>query len=279
MSTTKGICERCRSQDLIEDEETGEIICANCGLVVSRVNLVGRRYREEEETTSRASVKLSPSEWRKMDRLMTIDRRLKSDAGDPYVLRIARNEIKRLVQTLYLPEAIEEYAESIYRRAQKEGLVLRGTITGFAAASVYAACRAQGVSRALRQISEASSDSLKDVARMYRIIISELNISVELDSPLNHLSRIAGSVNLSHRVVRLAMDILLETMRVGHHTGKNPKGLAASALYVASKELGERRSQKEISDAAGVSALTLRKRMKGIHEAIDVEKLLQAFEE
>lgn len=278
MSNTKSICERCGSQDLIEDDETGEIICANCGLVVSRRNLVGQRYSEEEETRSRTSVKLSPSERRKMNRLMAIDRRLKADAGDPYVLRVARNEIKRLVQTLYLPEAIEEYAETIYRRAQKEGLVLRGTITGFATASVYAACRAQGVSRGLRQVSEASSDSLKDVARMYRILVSELNISVELDSPLNHLSRIAGSVNLSHRVERLAMDILLETMSVGHHTGKNPKGLAASALYIASKELGERRSQKKISGAAGVSALTLRKRMKGIYEAVDVEKLLETYE-
>ena len=278
MSTIKGICGHCQSQDLIEDKETGEIICANCGLVVSRRNLVGQRYTEEEETPQRAPVKLSPSERRKMDRLMAIDRRLKTDAGDPYVLRVARNEIKRLIQTLYLPEAIEEYAETIYRRAQKEGLVLRGTITGFAAASVYTACRAQGVSRTLRQVSEATSDSIKDVARMYRILISELNISVEVDTPLNHLSRIAGSTNLSHKIERLAIDILLETMSVGHHTGKNPKGLAASALYLASKELGERRSQKKISEAAGISALTLRKRVKGILDAVDIEKLFEAFE-
>ena len=278
MSTSERICERCGSQDLIEDKETGEIICANCGLVVSRRNLIGRRY-VEEETTSRSPTKISPSQRRKMDRLMAIDRRLRSDSGDSYVLRVARNEIKRLAQTMYLPEAVEEYAETIYRRAQKKRLILRGTITGFAAASVYAACRAQGVSRTLRQVSEASSDSLKDVARMYRILISELNISVELDSPLNHLSRIAGAVDLSHSVERLAIEILLETMCVGHHTGKNPKGLAASALYIASKELDERRSQKYLADAAGVSSLTIRKRVKGIFENVDIGKLLEAFEE
>ena len=272
MSTSPGICERCGSQDLIEDEETGEIICAGCGLVVSRVNLVKGSYTEEE-AAPRAPVRLSPSERSKMDRLMAIDRRLRADTGDPYVLRVDRTEIKRVSQSLYLPETIEDYAESIYRRAQKEGLVLRGTITGFAAASVYAACRAQGLPRTLRQVSEASTDSLKDVARMYRILLSELNISVELDSPLNHLSRIAGAVGLSHRVERLAMDILLELMSGGQHVGKNPKGLAASALYIASRELGERRTQKELSDAAGVSSLTIRKRAKDILDKVDIEKL------
>jgi len=182
-------------------------------------------------------------------------------------------------QTLYLPENVEEYAESIYRCAQKEGLVLRGTITGFAAASVYAACRTQGVSRTLRQVSEAIPDSVKDLARMYRILISELNISVERDTPLNHLSRIAGAVVLSHRVEMLAMDILLEMMSGGHHTGKNPKGLAASALYIASRELDERRTQKELSEAAGISSLTIRKRVKSIIENVDIGKLLEAFEE
>lgn len=278
MSITEGVCDHCGSQDLIEDKETGEIICAGCGLVVSRINLTRRGYTEEESTT-RPPVKISPSERSKMDRLMAIDRRLRADAGDPYVLRVATNEIKRISQTLYLPENVEEYAESIYRCAQKEGLVLRGTITGFAAASVYAACRTQGVSRTLRQVSEASPESVKDVARMYRILISELNLSVERDTPLKHLSRIAGAVGVSHRVERLAMDILLDMMSGGHHTGKNPKGLAASALYVASRELGERRTQKKFSEAAGISSLTLRKRVKGILEAVDVEKLLENFEE
>ena len=274
----KGVCEHCGSQDLIEDEETGEIICASCGLVVSRVNLVRRGYTQEEPTP-RTPVRISPAERSKMDRLMAIDRRLRADVEDTYVLRVARNEIKRIAQTIYLPETVEEYAVNIYRRAQKEGLVLRGTITGFAAASVYAACRAQGVPRTLRQVSEAGPDSVKDIARMYRILLSELNISVELDSPLNHLSRIAGAVGLPHRIERFAMNILLETMSGGHHTGKNPKGLAASALYLASKNLGERRSQKELSEAAGVSMLTIRKRVKGILENVDIEKLLEAFEE
>lgn len=278
MDISKEACDYCGSQDLIEDKETGEIICAGCGLVVSRINLVKPTYIQEETATT-TTTRMTIEERRKMDRLMAIDKRLRADAEDPYVLRVAVNEIKRVAQTLYLPETVEDYAESIYRCAQKEGLVLRGTITGFAAASIYAACRSKGVPRTLRQVSEPSPDDLKDIARMYRIIINELNIPVELDSPLNHLTRIAGEADLPHRVERLAVDILLETMSVGHATGKNPKGLAASALYIASKELGERRTQKDLSEAAGVSSLTLRKREKGILKSIDLAKVVKSFRE
>jgi transcription initiation factor TFIIB len=268
MSSSLSVCERCGSQDLIQDEETGEIICANCGLVVSEMYF-DRRLYIDEETSSSTAKPLSPSERKKMDRLMIIDRRLRADAGDPYVLRVAISEINRLVQTLHLPEAVEDNAEGIYRQAQKAGLVLRGTISGFAAASVYAACRAQGIPRTLKQVSEASSENVKSISRMYRILISELKISVELDNPLKHLSRIARAVNLPHKVERLASDILVKAMNSGYHTGKNPKGLAASALYLASKELGEKSTQLELSDAAGVSALTIRKRVKGLQEVVN----------
>jgi len=271
---SKLVCDRCGSQDLIEDKETGEIICANCGLVVSRVKLVHRGYSEEETTTAR-SVSLTPAERRKMDRLMTIDKRLRADEEDPYVISLAIIEVQRLIQTMHLPETIEASAESIYRRAQKEGLVLRGTINGFAAASVYAACRAQGLPRTLRQIDEASSENIKDIARMYRILLSELNLSVETDNPLKHLSHLAGAVGLSTNVEHLATDILIGVMHVNHHTGKSPEGLAASALYIACKELKAKCTQEALAEAAGISRLTLRKRVNGIKENIDLEKILK----
>lgn len=270
MASDSGTCPHCDSNDLIVDEETGEIICADCGLVVSE-EILSRRSFIEEETTS-ATRSLPPAIRSKMNRLMTIDRRLKAEEEDPYVLRVAVNEIKRLVQAMHLPESIMKNAESIYRTAQKEGLVTRGTINGFAAASVYAACRMQGLPRTLRQVSEVSSESVKDISRMYRLLLSELNISVELDNPLKHLASIAGALNVSHSSERLASDILDQVMKISGHVGKDPKGLAASALYIACKENGERCTQKALSEAAGVSSLTIRKRVKDIREIMKKAK-------
>ena len=272
MEIGERVCEHCGSHDLIQDEETGEIICADCGLVVSEVNQVGRTFTEEEPRGS-SSKTLPPETRRKMNRLMAIDRRIKADEEDPYVLRLAVQEIKRIAQSMHLPENVEENAENIYREAQREKLVPRGTINGFAAASIYAACRKLGLPRTLRQVSDVSQEDLKDIARMYRLLLEELDIPVELDDPLKHIPRIAGALSLSPRSERLAVEILEDAMDHGHHVGKSPKGLAASALYIACKQNDEKCSQKALSKAAGVSSLTIRKRVKGLRDNVDIDQL------
>jgi transcription initiation factor TFIIB len=272
MNIPNGVCDHCGNEDLIEDEKTGEIICAECGLVVSEVNLLGRTFIKDDRSTSSKTV--SPENRNRINRLMVIDRRLRADDEDPYVLRIAIHEINRLVQSMHLPDYIKNIAENVYRNAQKEGLVARGTITGFAAASVYAACRMQGLPRTLNKFSEVSSDSVKDISRMYRILLSELNLSVELDNPLKHLSRIASALSLSHNSERLAAKILEVIIKSNGHIGKTPKGLAASALYIACKENREDCTQKDLSEAAGVSSLTIRKRVKQIRENVNINKLI-----
>ncbi len=40
--------------------------------------------------------------------------------------------------------------------------------------------------------------------------------------------------------------------------GKDPKGLAATALYIAAKPTSERQTQAEIADAARITEVTLR---------------------
>ena len=270
MDAVDGLCEHCGSRDLIQDGETGEIICADCGLVVSENSSLGRTFPDAGPHSVK-NEKLSLETKRKMNRLMTIDRRIRVDEEDPYVLRLAVQEIKRIAQTMHLPENVAENAESIYREAQHEGLIPRGTINGFAAASIYAACRKLGLPRTLRHVSEASQEDLKDIARMYRLLLETLDIPVELDDPLKHIPRIAGALGLSPHSERLAITILEEAMNQGHHVGKNPKGLAASALYIACKVFDEKCSQRALSEAAGVSGLTIRKRVKGLLDNVELD--------
>jgi transcription initiation factor TFIIB len=45
-------------------------------------------------------------------------------------------------------------------------------------------------------------------------------------------------------------------------------GVAASALYIASLNLEENRTQKEIADAAGVTEVTVRNRCKSLKKLV-----------
>ena len=46
--------------------------------------------------------------------------------------------------------------------------------------------------------------------------------------------------------------------------GKDPMGLAATVPYISCIKTGEKISQKEISNVAGVTEVTLRNRVKGL---------------
>jgi transcription initiation factor TFIIB len=52
-------------------------------------------------------------------------------------------------------------------------------------------------------------------------------------------------------------------------SGKDPMGLAATALFVASANNGENITQREIATAAGLTAVTIRCRLKGISKYLE----------
>jgi len=61
--------------------------------------------------------------------------------------------------------------------------------------------------------------------------------------------------------------------RKGITTGKDPTGLAAAALYIAGMGEGERRTQREIAEAATVTEVTVRNRYKELTTKLDLNEL------
>ena len=55
--------------------------------------------------------------------------------------------------------------------------------------------------------------------------------------------------------------------------GKDPRGIAAAALYLACKIRDERCTQKDIAEAAGITEVTLRNRLKDLEKVIDANKI------
>ena len=52
--------------------------------------------------------------------------------------------------------------------------------------------------------------------------------------------------------------------------GKNPMGLAASVLYISSMKTGENITQSDLSNAAGVTEVTLRNRYKDLMNRLEL---------
>ncbi len=293
-------CPQCGSDKLIYDSSRGEIICATCGYVVSEREIdLGPEWRaftpDERDKRSRVGApmtRLTP------DSLTTdIDWRSKDAAGKEIGLKrkiqmirlrrwhvrarvqssIERNmsqaaiELERLGAQLGLPRRVLERALEIYRRALETSLVRGRSIESVMAAAVYAACREMRIPRTLDEIARYTRSGRKDVARCYRLLVREANISVPLPNPVDFVPRIGETLRLNASTIRKAMDILKKAQEMGLTAGKDPAGLAAAAVYVAAMMQGEVRTQKEVARAAQVTEVTVRNRYKELVKKLGID--------
>jgi transcription initiation factor TFIIB len=303
MSEDKNIlCPNCEGDHIVYDPKSGENVCGHCGLViVDEVVTRSPEWRaytlEERARKSRTGMpvsytqydkglytsfrtdrdssgrRLKSKERRKMWRLRKQDIRSKMQESGIRNLSRAMTLLDRMASTLHLPQNIREKAAITYRKALKKDLIRGRTIEGFVAASLYAACRRAKIPRSLKEVSKASTMNLKDVARTYRLLVNELGISMPVDYPMKFVPKIASQIKASRETDRLTMEILKVAKEKKALMGKDPRGMAAAALYMASKANGERATQREIANSAGTTEVTLRNRLRDLEDIIDENKL------
>lgn len=295
-------CPQCGKRTLAEDAHTGELSCTNCGyVVVERSVDEGPEWRafndEKGESRQRAGAPTSitykdmglstvigrsnrdafgrqvgSSMALAMNRLRRWDSRSLAFGSQERNLSVAMSELEKMGDKLGVSQAVKERAAYIYRKALERGLLRGRSIIGIAAASLYAAFRDTGTPRTLKDIAAVNNLNKKAVARDYRILLREMDLSMPVADAAKNVSRIASNVGLSERVVRKAVDIVRMTEEREISAGKAPMGLAASALYLAGVIEGETKTQKEIAEAAGVTEVTVRNRYKGLRA--DLGKVL-----
>jgi transcription initiation factor TFIIB len=296
-------CPICNKHHTITDPQSGEIICSNCGMVISdkiqeATQPEWRAFSTEEANTKSrtgsptslayhdmglATVigkadrdaighKIDPSMYSIMKRLRTWDFRTKQHTSTDRNLYQAFNELDILNDKLALPDAVTEKTAYIYRKVQEGGFVRGRTIPAVLAAIVYLVCREIGISRTLKDIATASDVRRKTLSRMYRILVFELDLKVPLVDPMKCIAKVANKANLSESTRRKAMSIMKDITRENEilSAGKDPMGLAASVLYISSIKTGENITQENIANAAGVTGVTLRNRFKNLKSQLQL---------
>ncbi len=293
-------CKECGSPNQVHDYDTGETVCGGCGLVsYEQMMDKGPEWRAftKEEKTSRSRVgvptsysvhdkglstaisqvdrdafgrKLPLATRLQMWRLRKWQIRSKVHSSIDRNLAQAMAELDRLSDKVYIPSQIKEKAAVIYRKALDKGLVRGRSIAAIAAASLYAACRGSGTPRTLREISEVSLVDKKDVARCYRLLLRELDIHMPIADPLTYVSKIAERTGISGKTQGLAIQILRDARKKRAAAGKDPMGLAAAALYIACLKNSEKKTQKDIAEAAGVTEVTVRNRYKSLKKQLNL---------
>src|SRR5215469_4347504 len=161
-------CSLCKSESLVTDTESGEVICSKCGMVILEkiqeakprgflkdVDASNERARTGMPTSLASSDmglstvignttrdasgnKIEPSVLSTMHRLRTWDFRTHTSADRNF--RLAFTELDTLKDKLGLPDSIIEMTAYIYRKAQQRNLARGRSVSVILTAAVYIAC-------------------------------------------------------------------------------------------------------------------------------------------
>jgi transcription initiation factor TFIIB len=186
-------------------------------------------------------------------------------------LNQAMNELQRFSEKLSVPLSVQETAAVFYRKALDADIVRGRSIAAVVAASLYVACRLTETPKTLKEIVAVSQRTRKEVARCYRLVLDNLKIEVPIHDPTEYVSRIAEEVNAPGNVQGLAFKIISEAKKKHVTVGKDPVGMAAAALYIAGKLSRKKISQKEISEAANITEVTVRNRKNELIATLNIK--------
>ena len=283
------------------DEDSGELVCSTCGIVISEnresggpewrsfANDVGDKSRVGSGTSitihdmglstmigstnkDATGKPLSSTMKKSIDRLRTWNTRSQVKSSSDKNLRQALSEMDKLKDKLSLTDNVIEKAAYLYRKANERKLVKGRSIHGLVASCIYAACRDTETPRTLNDVADGINVRRKDVARCYRLIFRELDLKVPIADPVNGVSRIASEAGLGEKTKRKAIKLLNKAKKIGMVAGKDPMGLAAAALYLACISDGGSTTQRNISDASGVTEVTIRNRCAGLKPLLEHKK-------
>jgi transcription initiation factor TFIIB len=295
-SATDNTCPECQG-NITLNSATGEATCESCGLVFEDEQIDrGPEWRaftsDERDEKSRVGAPTTPLMhdkglsttigWRDKDifgqevtgrkraqlqRLRTWDERFRTKDAHERNLKQALGEIDRMASALGFPESIRETAGVLYRRAVEENLLPGRSIEGISTASLYAAARQHGMPRPITEFADVSRVEKIRIQRAYRYLSRELGLEIKPEDPIQYIPQFASSLDVSDEAERRARELLEVATDKAVHSGKNPAGLAAAALYAATLPTNEHLTQEMVSEVAHVSRVTIR---NGYQELLEV---------
>lgn len=293
-------CPECGSSDLIRDYEAGELVCEQCGYVVSsNMVSVGPEWRAFDEKQrgerERTGVPLTwtvhdrglstiidwrgrdaqgrllkPEDMAQVNRIRKWHRRSKVSDSTSRNLTYALTEITKIAHKLNLPRNVQETASVLYRRAINKGLIKGRKIESVAAASVYMACRQCNVVRSLERVASAADISVKEQSRAYRQMLRKLDADVPRFSPHDHLSSLVNRLSISGDAELIAKDILDRAAESGLTHGRAASSITAAAMYIAGQLTDAQFTQGDVAKAAQVTEVTIRNRYKEIMQEFNI---------
>ncbi|WP_433630034.1 transcription initiation factor IIB [Halomicrococcus sp. NG-SE-24] len=290
-SDTNAVCPECGGQARTNAVET---VCEDCGLVIDEQRIdhgpEWRVYDDDERERTGA-----PLTAARHDRGLSTEIGHGADANGnalsgrkrPQVARMRRKqtrgrfqskaernlvhglgEVRRLASALELSDSVRDQACQLFRSAQSEDLLRGRSIEAIAAASVYGACRCNGLLRLLGEVSEIARVTESRVTNGYKTLNEELGLPAKPVSPSMFVPRLASALDCPDGIRQRARTLAERAEERGVTTGVNPAGFAAACLYKAGREEGRWLTQSDVAESGNVTPTTVRTHHETLEEQV-----------
>jgi transcription initiation factor TFIIB len=289
-------CPECGESVILKDSNSAELVCTNCGYVLSTyMTDLGPEWRAFNQEEREAKVRVgSPQtfmlhdkglstkiDWRdiggfapdkraQLHRIRRWQQRSRVSSSTEKNLARALSEISRISDMLNLPKNIVETSAITYRKAVSEGLIRGRSIKSMSIAATYLACRQNKLLRTISELSEASGINKKEIASNYRFLVRKLKFFVPPVRPNQHITKISNKIGLDGLTEGVAHKILRAAKKQKLTSGRGAKSIAAAASYIASKVVGNNITQREFAEAADLTEVTIRNRYQEMMRRLSI---------
>ena len=299
-------CSECESSHIIQDDCHGELVCADCGLVLlEKIIDRSKDWRafdsETERKLAHAGSRMNPlihdkglsteiggyrdyngNAISRQNRLAILrmrkwQYRTRANNTAERNLMMALKQLSNIASRLDLPGNVRDDAAVLYRRAVDKNLIRGRNTESLVAASLYASCRKAWVPRTLQEIANQTTlpktNAKRKVAKSYRFLLRVMNLQAAPPSPFDYIPRYSNELKLDAQVRDKTIEILKLAQECGISVGKSPLSMVAGAIYLAGKVCGKRKRQHDIVKVIGITEVSIRNRYREMEERLDMDYL------
>ena len=243
-------CPECGNQDFRTTDH--EVVCGMCGLVLEDSPL----EHEPREIGPSANPALAIAGTFQYDGRVVKTAWLFTTQQKN--LHSAKTQISLVTGRLKLPDRVATEALLLFTRATRQGLNKGRDNLSFVYASVYTASLIHGIPKTPLEVTAYSIVSKTKMLRAYRLMTRGLGLRHAPIKPIDLLQRFGSRLELKAATITRAAELLEQHQG----QGRRPETIVAAALYLAAKENGEARTQREVANTTGVIEVTIRKRTR-----------------
>lgn len=176
----------------------------------------------------------------------------------PQTFEANRDKFQDAQETLSLPDSVIDTAIMIYKQSYSNNLYHGRPIEDILSACLHLACRIEQYPCTPTKLAELFNTDQNKVLKTARHFETKLGLKTAPANPTAYIEQFSSNLSISPETRSLALNILEAYTENGLDSGKSPTGLAAGALYAATRETGERITQSVLSEEADVAEVTIR---------------------